>query len=67
MLYGPINFRSTVVKPYYIKKEQIRLVKELVNKSVNKPVNKPVNVQCRGRLLGLHNKPKPEAIRQSAR
>jgi hypothetical protein len=36
MLYGPTNFRSTVIRRYYAEKKQVRLVKE--------PVNKPVNI-----------------------
>jgi hypothetical protein len=44
MLYGPTNFRLTVVKPYYAEEGQVRPVKE--------PVNEPVNNQyCnQGRL-----------------
>jgi hypothetical protein len=61
MPYGPTNFRSTVIKPYYAEEKQVRLVEE--------PVNKPVNVQhCnQGRLPGSHNKPQPAATHQSAR
>jgi hypothetical protein len=57
MPHSPTNFRSTVVRPYYVEEEQVR------------PVKKPVNVQhCnRERLLGSCNKPQPAATRRSAR
>jgi hypothetical protein len=44
MSHGLTNFRLTVIRPYYVEKGQVRLVKEPVNKPDNKPVNKAVNV-----------------------
>jgi hypothetical protein len=68
MPHSLTNFRSTVIKPYYTKKEQVRPVKEPVKVPVNKPVNKPVNVQHRnqGRPSVSRNKPQPAATRRSA-
>jgi hypothetical protein len=58
MLYSLTNFWSTVVRRYYVEKEQVRLVKKLVNK--------PVNIQRQGQSLRSHNKAKPKATHQSA-
>jgi hypothetical protein len=59
MPHSPTNFRSTVVRRYYIEEEQVRPVEE--------PVNEPVNIQRQGRSPRSRNKAKPEATRQSAR
>jgi hypothetical protein len=44
MQHSPINFRLTVVKPYYAEEGQVRPVKELVKELVNKLVNELINV-----------------------
>jgi hypothetical protein len=63
--YNLTNFRLTVVRPYYTKEGQVRLVEKPVNKPDNKLVNKAVNVQRynQGRPLGSRNQPRPAAIR----
>jgi hypothetical protein len=68
MLYGPTNFRLTVVRPYYTEEGQVRLVEKPVNKPDNKLVNKAVNIQRynQGRPSGSRNQPRPAATRQSA-
>jgi hypothetical protein len=60
MPHSPTNFRSIVIRHYYIEKEQVKPVKE--------PGNKPVNVQYRNQeqLLKSRNKPQPTTTRQSA-
>jgi hypothetical protein len=54
MLYRLTNFQLTVVKPYYTKEKQVRLVK--------KPVNKPVNVQRCNRERPLRSRNKPKSV-----
>jgi hypothetical protein len=43
MQHSLTNFWSTVIKPYYTKKRQVRSVEKPVKKPVKKPVNKLVN------------------------
>jgi hypothetical protein len=69
MSHSLTNFRSTVIRPYYTKKKQVKPVEKPVNKPDNKPVNKTVNVQCRNQRQPLrsHNQPRPVTTHKSAR